>query len=485
MANLKDLLTKWSSFTPRDELQEDEYFNAPLNTTLNKNENYSAEDFVPAEDSNPIEEDSVPLEQPVVGRTAAAKYFQNSGIGSMPQEMNQIPTQVTQPQESNYEKYVKILKQLQGDETDRVNNINLIRGSNQIAQAVASGYGAKIGDGQSQLNKLQEAAEKPIKDYQMLLRVIKENQVGAKSPIGFGQFTNKAGEPISMLPDGRIWNNVQNRPHDPTEGVIPRAVDRVVYDADGTPVTYSPGRDNDMSMFQKGRGLTKPTQPQGQTGMVLPNQQSSEVATGDSTAVGGAAAPKNPFEVKQLLSKRDRDVLDKDVDQFQTEVKDALRVKTELANLDPLLKEAKVNPAASKAIGGLIAQLFQGGKLSDSDVGLYVGRYGVVNWLKDTYSKLVNGTHTPEMLDQVKQYIDLYAEAMDKSIPQRAKVKAQTMVERFDPSLGISPEVVQQLYFSDKNIDSGKTSGKTIERKTADGRIAIFDENKQFIKYKE
>lgn len=91
------------------------------------------------------------------------------------QRLNELVPQQTevQPESSTQEtkvnpqlsSYQNILKQLQDKRKDNNLTVNMARAGNQIAQALASGYGAKIGDGSDTLNAIQKSNEQDIADY--------------------------------------------------------------------------------------------------------------------------------------------------------------------------------------------------------------------------------------------------------------------------------------------------------------------------------
>ncbi len=462
--DIRDLLKQYTTFTDKDQVKKEDYdFISPLDFSNKKGEEIDPADFAPAEESVEVDGGFEDSEESARQQDVA---YSDSGIPTGPeggfragdvQKTSTVNNQVTGNQpvqpKSPYERYLEILQKLQKDERDSVGNINLIRGGNQIAQAIASGYGGKIGDGSDQLNKLQEAAKQPKEDYLQLLKTIKDQQSSPKSPIGFGQFVTVSGDPVSMLSNGGIWNNAANRMYDETvDGkIIPRATDRIVYDSEGNATIMKPGVDTVETIRAKSLGQV------------------------DEQGLPTEVVKKNPqtvYEARILLPKALRANLDKDVDQFQQEIKEALRVKSEIDNAGPTLDEAKTNPAAARAVGALIAQIFQGGRLSDTDIDVYVGRYGAGNWLRDTYNRLAKGTHTPEMLDQVKEYIGLYSKNLEKTIPERAKLKANTMVASFPKQYEISPEVITEAYYSSKNIKN------KVKVRDKDGNVGYIPEEK-------
>lgn len=390
-----------------------------------------------------LEDDLSPTNLPLVGKGPASKYFmanpeldpnQSLALNETQETVVDSPAverspSATELQTAKYEKMLADIKAAQDTQMQQRSMIDMGRGANKIAEAIASGYGAKIGDNSAQSDALTKTADEPVENLLKQYKLQKEASAGRQSPYGFGAFTNKAGEPLVMLPDGTAWNVVQKREHKVEEGVIPRAVDKTIKNSDGTYDVVKPGIDTSETLKAKSLGTSL-------------------------SGLDTSSIPKSPYEAYSRLPERYKNNLDKDVDQFQQEVKDALRIKSELVNAGPILEQAKTNPAAGKAVGALIAQIFQGGRLTDSDVDLYVGRLGAGNWLQDTYSKLVEGVQTPEMLDQVKEYIDLYSNNLEKTLPQRAKLKAQTMAGSFDPKLNIPSEMIQERYYSSKNSEN-------------------------------
>lgn len=60
-----------------------------------------------------------------------------------------------------------ILKQLQAARASRDQGLNALQAGNVIAQAIASGSGAKIGDGSELVEAMRKQSDQPIKDYAM------------------------------------------------------------------------------------------------------------------------------------------------------------------------------------------------------------------------------------------------------------------------------------------------------------------------------
>lgn len=141
------------------------------------------EDVVEDSDpTNPGIDPQAPSSAPLVGRNAAAKYFQAKGIGTVPAGTGgpiEEPTGITStqnPQQEKYQQMLEQLKTLQARESGSRSNNAVLMGMNQIAQAVAHGYGGKIGDGMAQVKKLDDDASKPVDDLLKQFKLAKETQ---------------------------------------------------------------------------------------------------------------------------------------------------------------------------------------------------------------------------------------------------------------------------------------------------------------------
>lgn len=118
-------------------------------------------------------------DQSMVGKMVGAKYSNPSVMAStapveipksIPQEVQSVepnnddaePEKTSSsPQQSLLDQYRQLMKQQQ----EAKQNLNYNMAGNQIAQAIASGYGAKIGDGSEQLNQLRKQTELPMEEF--------------------------------------------------------------------------------------------------------------------------------------------------------------------------------------------------------------------------------------------------------------------------------------------------------------------------------
>ncbi len=354
------------------------------------------------------------------------------------------------PTRPDYNEILAKLSKMRGEEKSQVSGLNMLRGGNQIAQAIASGYGGKIGDGSAQVDKLQEAAQQPAKDYKDLLKVYKNINPSARSTaIGFGQYNTIAGEPVVMLPNNTLWNMVKNAPHDPKDGLIPRAVDRFAVDPrSGEGFVFAPGKTSAPSQMISGQGGAPqaPVAAAAPMAPVMANQGQAAPATADVSK----SSEQTPFDVKQKLNNHDRTILEKDIDQAQKAFEEPKRIVSEIdAISDSTIQLARKNPNAAKTLGAQIAKIMQGSRLTDADVSLYTGRTGIANWIGDFITEASTGTISDQKAADLKQTLTVYNDALRKALKVRANQYANQVKNQFDPNLGLDTNAISKLYYVD------------------------------------
>ena len=136
----------------------------------NVGEDYVRSQYMTNSDTSDQMDPEVDLTGQVVGKSrmpSARDPFQRLNELVPPQQEQmvaapQIEQAPVNPQVSNYE---NILKQLQDKRKDNNLTVNMARAGNQIAQALASGYGAKIGDGSENLNAIERSNNQEVSDY--------------------------------------------------------------------------------------------------------------------------------------------------------------------------------------------------------------------------------------------------------------------------------------------------------------------------------
>lgn len=391
---------------------------------------------------------------PVVKQMKVGKNISSSAANT--DETKADAENEVSPEAKPSDKYEKLLAEYEAIRNTPDKNLSALRGGNQIAQAIAAGYGGKIGDNNEVVDKLEGEKKQRLSTILDQLKVMKEMSGKERSsPVGFGQFTNKKGEPLAMLPDGQIINTVTQKIHDPEDGIAKAGTERMIFDkGTGRWIPWTPGVSNyedTVNNFDYKK-------------YALPKEQ-------------------RPYDIRQALQRTDSNVLgilDKDIDQFQNEIKEMNRIESELGNIDPLIKAAQTNPSSAQQLGALLAQVFQGGRLTDADVKLYTGRAGIANKVNDWYDNWVNGKIGAETGKDIKETIDLYRQAQQKSLPDRAAKRANNIMGNIHPDLNVNKDVLRQLYYSNDNI----ATDKIIKVQDKSGKIYNMKESVYNTRYK-
>jgi hypothetical protein len=116
-------------------------------------------------------------DQSLVGKMVGQKY--NKPLPKIPLAMpsidndnqsglnldEQISSSTNEPIKSKQQSLLEQYKQLMDQRTSRNQDLNMQQGANQIAQAIASGYGAKIGDGSELINQMRKQTDMPVEQF--------------------------------------------------------------------------------------------------------------------------------------------------------------------------------------------------------------------------------------------------------------------------------------------------------------------------------
>lgn len=161
-------------YDDEQELDQDtlDLINGENSDEPNLGEDYVRSQYMANSDTSDQMEPKIDLTGQMVGRDrlpAARDLSQrlNELVPQQQEQMSAVPqieeAPAVNPQVNNYE---NILKQLQSKRKDNNLIVNMARAGNQMAQALASGYGAKIGDGSENLNAIQKTNDQDVNDYQ-------------------------------------------------------------------------------------------------------------------------------------------------------------------------------------------------------------------------------------------------------------------------------------------------------------------------------
>lgn len=475
----------------------------------------SGEDYVRNKYFNPIAQDVSDNPEPKddISGSIVGQILNNDSISKVQsnQQENDFISKVKNPTEELLNQY-KILKSpnneladIQSSVRDRNSQLAMQLGANQIAQAMAAGYGGKIGDGSEVINMLQKNNESRISDYKdkvknraddpnsdisKTYRLVVSKALKNKYPsLDLTQLENMSANELEALnksqtssSTGRVFDKNIIDP-------VTKQIRSQLYDQSGNLI-----KDLGEAGYSYGTSIDPYT---GQTKLISksdPNatpilQANPNKKVDDKNINNQEAKKQDPYAIKQMLNPKEKEILDKDVNQFQNEIKEEKRIISEIGSIsDSSLELAKKNPNAAKTLGAQIAKIMQGSRLTDSDVVLYTGQSGIMNQMQDFASEALTGTITNEKAKNIKQVLETYNLAQRNALNTRANQAAEISKQNFNPNLNIDNDALSKLYYiDDKKINKKQDNKPTeVKRKTKDGRIAIFDEaSKKFIRYED
>ncbi len=134
--------------------------------------------------------------QPVVGKAAADKYFASNDANTPTLEPVDTKVADTNDKETNAQRYQRMLSELEDLRSQPKPDLTMLRGGNQIAQAIASGYGGKLGDNNDVVTIMENKDDDRVKNLLSELKLMKDT-TGAIRP---SQQSNIFGK----LPDGKM-----------------------------------------------------------------------------------------------------------------------------------------------------------------------------------------------------------------------------------------------------------------------------------------
>jgi hypothetical protein len=409
----------------------------------------------------PVETDMEEQDDDTFGmhRTPAAqKYFDGEANPAMVGQVNNSPDMETfrmatelpeitpveskPKQESLLEQYKNLMQQRQ----DRNRDLSLVQGGNQIAQAIASGYGAKIGDGSEHLNQLRKDADMPVEQL-----MGQEKVAGVKNSLEMNDATSdiskfaqeramasatKMGmkpETISSLSGltakqleqiglfkadamssklGLYYTTIRDQNGNDRVVGVDRQSGKVVTDIGGK--TYSdkiiknPETDQNQ-IYRQGSGLQDLNQSSAKTKDVKVEMESPT-----------SLAKVNPKLYDQFK---------KDQESFIKDIKENREVATGATTLASKLKAGKNGEIDSGLLGGIQTQAAkmagQKGVLTDQDLVKFAGAGGVTAAI----DRIVNGSFFGEMSDQDIKFFRRFAQKMQEANSEDIKNRSEIFVK--------------------------------------------------------
>lgn len=455
-----------------------------------------------------------PNYQSVMGKSVEDEVNEaarDSGIdlSVSPEAMDQATGGVKPLSQADILEAYRRLKPAQQNYQNDLNNYAMLQGANQIAQGFARGYGADIGDGSKSIDALRAAskegvdsvgrqisgaqdamkASKAVMDYEEagkmndpasdVSKLYREQaysvlkKLNPESPL-IGQLDNMSAAQLQKLPGFKSMFG-GDRPN--TRYVTTQEPDGTVRSKLIDMTNGETIKDLGLAGYAYGTMIDPRTKEVMRLSKSDPTQGPSLV-TGPSnvrtTDASGQVKDRNPYEVKSALNSYERDQLDKDVSEFQKEIKDEKRIISEIGAIsDSTVELAKKNPNAAKTLGAQIAKIMQGSRLTDADVVLYTGQSGILNQMEDFVNDAVLGKISDDKANNIRGVLSAYNAALRKSLDNRARQAATINLQNYNPELGLKASEVAPLYYiSDKEVNgTKKTSPDVVKMKSPDGRI--------------
>lgn len=432
---------------------------------------------------------------------------------------------------SYYEDILNSYRSLPGaqkDYQDRIGNLDMLAGANKIAQAFAMGSGGKIDDGSELVSGLKKSAGIPVDQIKQKLDMAGESMkmgsmaemVDPKSDVSkytreqayallkklnpdvdySGKLDNMSAEQLQKLPGMKNLGSsrpTQNRyvtVQDPDGKVRSKLINMDTGDtikelglagyALGSqidPVTNMPYQisksDPTMQIMSRrtpGMGATSKSQEGSSSDVGMKESPAEKKQTYGSYRASGVISPR---EVT--------DFVNKDKEGFEQQNAPKMTIMSGLDSVKALANEAIKNPNAAASLGGIIGSLFEPGKLTDEDAKRYVARLGLANKASDWMNEAAKGTIKPERAKQIVQTAKAYRDELDKIVRKNAAAYATRTKSGLIRGEEVDPEILADFYYTSKYQGATDATGE-VKRKTADGKVAIFDaKTKKFLRYEK
>lgn len=459
---------------------------------------------------------------PIVGQKAAELLGAYKEQQPERQPAAEVP-EISAPEQSSTQDTVSLLekyKQLTKNKNENNRNADLLQGGNQIAQAIASGFGGKIGDGSEAVNALRKSNNQPIEDLLGQGKVLEqENEMQMSDPNSdISKFARERAlaqaTKMGMSPDsvkklesmsakqleklGLFKAETANR-----NGLLrfekitgPDGITRTVAINNQTgEIVNTVGQTGFASQFrtdpQTGNiiALTPSnpnTNPVGVTGGSVNTTEKTVAPAKGATA----EQPKVDYTSPTSLNKINPNLykeFKKTQDEFTKDMKESREVAT-----GATLLSAKLTPGAngdidSGLLGGIQTQAAkmsgQKGVLTDQDLVKFAGAGGV----SAAISRIADGSIFGNMSEQDLKFFKAFAKKMQEAtaedIQNRSQVyKQQVYNEAKDYLPGLAEQdvekwlQVQEIAPAVQNKKTGKTenkqvSGKKIVRKQQNSKL--------------
>lgn len=156
-----------------------------------------------------------------------------------------------------------------------------------------------------------------------------------------------------------------------------------------------------------------------------------------------SAAPPTPQQ-QSRVSPLQREGMEKQLGQLRDnpQYKELSTSIAEFDNISSLGREATRNPAAAQQLGTVIARAYQGGRLTDRDIEIYVTDPSLKGLLRDVVNRRISGTMSPELIRNLNRAIGL--------IQKNKKGEMQRVVDSYSQSAGglygVTPQQTRPVF---------------------------------------
>lgn len=382
----------------------------------------------------------------VVGQSMRDPFQRLNQIVPPTREVAAEPIKVEDPINPQVTNYENILKQLQANRKDNNLTVNMARAGNQIAQAIASGYGSKIGDGSEALNAIERSNNQDISDFgdkiklQMddpasaiskyyrlqALKRIKEQDPNADLTVFDSMSANQLKQIVAPQLKGRgdLFFTTRFNPKTGKSEIV--GVNRTTGEVQTS-----------LGERSFGDKIIKDTE----TGKQQVYSQNTGVKELGSTPEELKNPAVNEAEVKKQqemlntpssLKKVNPDLykkFSKQQELFMKDVEQNREVATGATTLAKKLKTGAGNEIDSGLLGGIQTQAAkmagQKGVLTDQDLVKFAGAGGV----DAAIARIVNGTFFGQMSDQDVKFFKRFAEKMQEANAEDINNRSQLFIK--------------------------------------------------------
>ncbi len=499
--------------------------------------------FVPDAD----EESSAPLKDTekeaekadIVGETEAEKKPVSRDISENADEImsglpsEEMPSPVQVPSQlSKFQDYMKQYSQLRDQQRKSDLVAGLATAGGQIGQAMAGKYSGHFVPDESGIKVLQAQANRPIQQFEQGLAIEKAGQGinatrAAQDPTSpqsrmvrqyinqkFGSIDPVTGKQTGLhldddvsAADAQMFLKAIGRPGTEKATNVPlvnqktgekvtgiwHPIQQMFTTLDGHPLGPDYIRDYRAQSFLEPKtgerlGFS------GGTGKTTGALTGPGVSTPIVPAPGEDVTSEKPIQInKSFLNNKQTEQVDHYRKQFIKEVQDDRNSLNANDRVIKVLEAGQELGDLPREIQDQLNRAFgQKGHISDAQLGGLLGKPDWRNRVENAVSLGMNGKLTPEnrkfLLDvarliksQNQQYIDNKSQYYTQNLYGDLQTAPNLQKYKFGPD-----SVKNLLGVESASHPEGTASNPNeIKRKTADGRIAIYDQNKKFLRYQD